>query len=127
MTDAEYYALVRKAAGRGAPTLLLGTSNRALDRSVERLQQARLLTSGTDIVRAPELLRLSIGSLTRWIEPASGVIAVVIWIVLGETHTVSWFNLSIIAGVLFVLSWLVRQYEEIYARHQDEHHWHNKD
>lgn len=39
--DAAYYAEVRESVGRGTPTLLLGTSTKSLDRSVEKLQVAQ--------------------------------------------------------------------------------------
>jgi tetratricopeptide (TPR) repeat protein len=39
--DAAYYAQVRKAIGRGAPTLLLGTSRRSLKRSLDKLRAAQ--------------------------------------------------------------------------------------
>lgn len=38
--NAGYYAEVRKAIGRGAPTLLLGASTRSLERNFERLETA---------------------------------------------------------------------------------------
>jgi hypothetical protein len=39
--DAAYYADVRRAVGRGAPTVLLGTSTRSLKRSLAKLETAR--------------------------------------------------------------------------------------
>lgn len=39
--DEAYYAEVLEAVGRGAPTLLLGTSTRSLARSVKRLQEVQ--------------------------------------------------------------------------------------
>src|SRR6266702_4581335 len=37
MKDAAYWAEVRAAVGRGAPTILFGTSTRSLNRSLEKL------------------------------------------------------------------------------------------
>lgn len=39
--DDDYYAEVRESVGRGTPSILLGTSRRALDRSLEKLRQAQ--------------------------------------------------------------------------------------
>ncbi len=39
--DYVYYEQVRRALGRGSRSLLFGTSNKALDRSVERLRAVR--------------------------------------------------------------------------------------
>jgi hypothetical protein len=39
--DDAYYAEVRKSVGRGTPTVLLGTSRKSLDRSLEKLRQAQ--------------------------------------------------------------------------------------
>jgi hypothetical protein len=48
--DAEYYKLVRLTLGRGAPGVLLGTSNKSLDRAVHNLEAA--LQGAPDVANA---------------------------------------------------------------------------
>ena len=53
--DAAYYEEVRRAVGHGAPTALLGTSTKSLERSLAKLkavQQAEVAHSSRD---APEM------------------------------------------------------------------------
>lgn len=51
--DDAYYDEVRRAVGRGAPTVLLGTSKRSLERSLARIRDAERGASGPEYPSVP--------------------------------------------------------------------------
>jgi len=54
--DDAYYDEVRRAVGRGAPSLLFGTSTKSLERSLAKLRNVETKASSTDPVRARDKL-----------------------------------------------------------------------
>lgn len=107
--DGAYYAEVFEAVGRGAPTLLLGTSTRSLARSVKKLQEvqggsskATSQSNVTDAVAGSEQRprsrwRAAVGSVFVFCISLAGLIALFFY-----ASVIPWWGIALSAFAILI-------------------------